>query len=74
MKPELSASKISYAEFNAHLAAYPDYMPEKIQGLEELRMREVPEILAQRAKQGETYLEKTEVTGLVEWKLFVFLS
>lgn len=74
MKPEVSAPNITYAEFKAHLEAYQDYMPEKIQGLEEIRMREVPEVLAQRAKDGEAYLEKTEVMGLVEWKLYVLPS
>ncbi|KAL8899382.1 MAG: hypothetical protein Q9207_006227 [Kuettlingeria erythrocarpa] len=69
MKSEFEASQISYSDFKAHLNAYPDYVPEKIQALTEMRVREVPEILAQRVKCGEGYLEKTEVTGLVEWKL-----
>lgn len=70
MKPEDSASQISYPDFKAHIDAYPDYVPGKIQELTEIRLREVPEILAQRVKNGEGYLEKTEVTGLVEWKLY----
>ncbi|KAL8918903.1 MAG: hypothetical protein Q9208_007084 [Pyrenodesmia sp. 3 TL-2023] len=69
MKPEYSASQISHSDLKAIFNAYPDCVPDKIQGLTENRLREVPEILAKRVKNGEGYLEKTEVTGLVEWKL-----
>ncbi len=70
MKPEDTASQISYSKLKTHLDAYPDYVPEKIQALTEMRLREVPETLAQRAQTGAAYLEKTEVTALVEWKLY----
>lgn len=69
MKFNLNASSLSYSDFKYHLGNYPDYVPKKIQGLEELRLHEVPEILNQRRKEGNAFLEKTEVTGLVEWKL-----
>lgn len=69
MKPEFSAEKISYDDFQDKLRFYSDHVPAKIQGLEELRLNEVPQVLSQRKKDGTTFLEKTEVTGLVEWKL-----
>ena len=72
MKSNLIASSITYADFNAHLALYPEHVPQKIQGLEELRLREIPIILAQRRKDGDAFLEKTELTSLVEWKLCVY--
>ena len=69
MKLELSAEKISYPEFQWRVRFYPDRVPDKIQSLEELRLNEVPEVLSQRKKEGNAFLEKTEVTSLVEWKL-----
>lgn len=71
MRPELSAEKISHATFQAKLALYQYHVPDKISGLEDLRLNEVPEVLAQRRKDGNAFLEKTEVTSLVEWKLYV---
>ena len=74
MEPKLYAENISYAEFQERLRSYEDHVPEKIQGLEELRLRQVPEVLSQRREDGNAFLEKTEVTGLVEWKLYVHHS
>ena len=71
MKPELSADNISYSDFQGRLSFYQDHVPDKIQGLEELRLREIPEVIARRREDGSAFLEKTEVTGLVEWKLSV---
>ena len=69
MKPELTAERISYSDFQRQLSFYQDNIPDKVQGLEELRLRAIPEVLAQRREDGNAFLEKTEVTGLVEWKL-----
>lgn len=69
MKSTLSAESINYADFRHQLRFYKDLVPESLQGLEELRLREVPEILAQRRLIGNAALDKTEVTALVEWKL-----
>ena len=71
MKPELSAENISYSDFQGCLSFYQHHVPDKIQGLDELRFRVIPEVLARRREDGNAFLEKTEVTGLVEWKLRV---
>lgn len=70
MKPSLNADKLSYEDFKENLSKYETHVPSSIQGLEELRLREVPEVLEQRRKDGNALLEKTDVTGLVEWKLY----
>ena len=69
MKSALSADKVSYEDFKRNLGLYERHVPANIQGLEELRLREIPELLEQRRKDGNAQLEKTDVTGLVEWKL-----
>lgn len=66
-----SSSQISCLTFQNHLHSYEAHVPEKIYGLEEIRFRELPETLEQRKKAGGAFLEKTEVTTLVEWKLCV---
>lgn len=74
MKASAGPSQISYSTLKTHLHSYEAHVPEKIHGLEEIRLREVPETLDQRKKDSNAFLEKTEVTALVEWKLFVFPS
>ncbi|KAL8711666.1 MAG: hypothetical protein Q9225_007090, partial [Loekoesia sp. 1 TL-2023] len=69
MKPHFIPSQISYADFTDSVKDYPQRVPEKIQGLEELRYHEIPEAIAQRKKADEAFLEKTELQSLVEWKL-----
>ncbi|CAD6563621.1 MAG: hypothetical protein ASARMPRED_000094 [Alectoria sarmentosa] len=62
-------AEINLSTLHAHLLSYHSHVPEKIQGLEELRLNTLPETLLQRKKDGGSFLEKTEVTSLVEWKL-----
>lgn len=69
MKTSLGPDKISYDEYKGHLGMYDHYLPAKIQALDHLRLEEVPEVLEMRRKDGDAFLEKTEVTALVEWKL-----
>lgn len=71
MKPSLSPDMISYDDYKGHLGMYEHYLPAKIEGLDQLRLDEVPEVLETRRKDGDAFLEKTEVTALVEWKLCV---
>lgn len=71
MKPSLSPDTISYDDFKGYLGMYEHYLPAKIEGLDRLRLEEVPEVLEMRRKDGDAFLEKTEVTALVEWKLCV---
>lgn len=71
MKLALSAENINHADFQYQLRFYEDLVPESLQSLEELRLREVPERLARRRLDGNAFQDKTEVTALVEWKLYV---
>lgn len=71
MKSSLSSEKISYEEFQLYLRLYEQYLPPKIEGLEKLRLEEVPEVLEARRATGDAFLEKTEVQALIEWKLWV---
>lgn len=71
MKATDSPSRISLDTLHAHLLSYESHVPDKTKGLEELRLSTIPETLVQRKKDGEAFLEKTEVTSLVEWKLCV---
>lgn len=71
MKAADRPAEITLGTLHAHLLSYHSHVPEKIQGLEELRLKAIPETLVQRKKDGGSFLEKTEVTSLVEWKLCV---
>ena len=71
MKSSDGPSQINHSTFQSHLHRYEAHVPEKIHGLEEIRLREVPETLDQRRKDGSAFLEKTEVVALVDWKLCV---
>lgn len=72
MDSSLHASSITLSDFKSHLDSYPDYVPSKIQGLEELRLHEIPETLGKRRKDGDAFIEKTEAMSLLKWKLYVF--
>ncbi|KAL8960021.1 MAG: hypothetical protein Q9183_005536, partial [Haloplaca sp. 2 TL-2023] len=63
---ELPADKITYDAFQMFL---PESVSEKNRQLEELRYHTIPEVLANRRKVGDAFLEKTEVQRLIEWKL-----
>lgn len=54
-----------------HTRLYDQYLPPKIEGLEKLRLEEVPEVLGARRASGDVFLEKTEVQALMEWKLWL---
>ena len=66
-----SSSQMTLDTLYALILRYDSQVPDKIQGLDELRFRTIPETLVQRKKDGKTFLEKTELTSLVEWKLCV---
>ena len=64
-------SQISLDTIYALTLRYNTQVPDKIQGLEELRVITIPETLTQRKKDNAPLLEKSEVTSLVDWKLCV---
>lgn len=74
MKPSESPANIKYEEVQELVSCYQFHVPPKLQALEDIRLNEVPETLAQRKKDGAAFLEKTEVTALVEWKLYYTLN
>ncbi|CAO1602416.1 hypothetical protein XANCAGTX0491_006028 [Xanthoria calcicola] len=72
MRNKLAPDNISYDDFKTYRTCYDlekKKLPEKLEGLQELRYTDVPEVVAQRKDDGEAFLEKTEVQSLVEWKL-----
>lgn len=69
MDSKLEVSRISVADFDALLAQYDSVLPDKLRGLDEERMRTIPETLGKRRDAGDAYLTKDEVVRLVEWKL-----
>lgn len=71
MKPSELPNNISLDTFEGVVARYENQVPNDLHGLDEVRLKDVPETLAQRKQEGKPFLEKTEVTALVEWKLCV---
>ena len=71
MKHSDSPDQISLSNLLTHASSYDSYVPKDLQILEELRVKTIPETLAQRKKDGDTFLEKAELSNLVDWKLFV---
>ncbi|TKA63242.1 hypothetical protein B0A49_08014 [Cryomyces minteri] len=69
MGPSQAADQISLDGFKAQLELYDSYIPEKLQGLEEKRLKTIPAALERRRQDGDAFLEKEEVQDLVEWKL-----
>lgn len=68
-----SADHITYSDLKKRLLSYNSHVPPDIGHLESLRLKDIPEALAQRKKNGEAFLEKEEVTSLIRWKLWVIL-
>ena len=75
MKKSLQIEYIKLDTFEEVLTRYGSHVPQGLEELEELRYDKIPEIVRQRQKdEGGAYLEKSEVTELVEWKLYVLES
>jgi hypothetical protein len=74
LPPSLNISTISLSTFNTTLARYASIAPAKLKDLDTFRYDTLPAKLAKRKKEvgdGEACLEKEELEGLVEWKLYV---
>jgi len=65
----LLPSTIPLLTFNEVLSRYPSIASPKLKNLDNIRYNAIPGILAQRKKDGDAHLEKSEVESLVEWKL-----
>lgn len=74
----LTISLVTLPAFLSTLSRYSSSVPEKLRELDKARYETIPAALAERredAKGGEGVgLEKEEVVGLVEWKLYVSTS
>ena len=46
-------------------------VPKDLEVLNELRYYTIPQTLLRRKNDGDTFLEKTEIVSLVDWKLCV---
>ena len=71
MKSTQDAAHVTYSDLKTYLLSYESHVSPDVQGLESFRLNETPEALAQRKKNGKAFLEKEEVTNLVQWKLWV---
>lgn len=69
MKSPPTPENISHEKFKTQLMMYGTHVPPKLLELDKLRFEEVPELLEARRKDDDAFLEKSEVTALVEWKL-----
>jgi hypothetical protein len=65
--PSYAITTISKPTFDAILSRYSSTAPEKLRDLDAQRYDAIPTAVAKR--EGEAYLTKEEVLGLVEWKL-----
>lgn len=74
MKDSLKPENISFVEFETNRDAYESLVPSKLHALEDLRLHQIPELLEQRKTQGEAFLERNELSNLMEWKLYVVSS
>lgn len=71
MKSSLKPSAIQFDAFKANLDTYQSLIPNTLDELEDFRFHEIPELLGSRQADGEAFLEKAEVSKLIEWKLCV---
>lgn len=72
MKDSQKPNTILFAEFEANRDAYESLIPSELRELDDIRLREIPKRLEQRKAEGEAFLEKTELSELMDWKLYVY--
>lgn len=70
--PLTSANQITLSTFQQTLLLYPASVSQNLHALDSLRYDQIPELLSQRRNDGDAYLEKKDLTELVEWKLYDF--
>lgn len=62
-------SVIALADVEDSAQSYKALVGPALQELEKVCRESIPDILQQRKQQGDIYLEKAEVTRLMDWKL-----
>jgi hypothetical protein len=70
MPGNLTADKISPADFDAALARYEKHVPDKLSELDQLRFVSIPSSLKSRNEGPGPWVEKEELQQLVDWKLY----
>lgn len=73
MHRDLQFDSISSEKVENFLKQYDDVVPARLQDLQNFRLERVPTLLKERKADGNAFLEKQDVTGLVEWKLLVIV-
>lgn len=71
MKDSQKPETVVFAEFEANRDAYESFIPSELRGLDDIRLNQIPELLEQRKTEGEAFLEKAELSNLMDWKLYV---
>ncbi len=61
--------EIKYHDLNTAVEDYPNYVPDKLRELDEIRLQTIPQKVERRKSTDQPYLEKSELLTLVEWKL-----
>ena len=64
---------ITHGRLQELASLYEQTIPKSLQDLERIRVKEVPESLTLRKRDGNALLEKDEVKALVEWKLYAHI-
>jgi hypothetical protein len=70
MQPKYAPSTVSYEDLRSELkygGSFPP-PPKEMKLLEDLRLHIIPETVRMRKKDGNAFLEKTELLTLVEWR------
>jgi len=65
----LTPNHIDRKTFNEILERYETLLPENLRDLTTFRAKELPGLVAERKKDGNSYITKPELVKLVEWKL-----
>lgn len=69
MEKHHAIDEINAHDFDTLLKQYASIVPEKLADLETERLKTIPEFLTTRKQADDAYLNKAEVSTLVDWKL-----
>lgn len=71
MKDSQKPETILFAEFEAYRDVYESFIPSELRELDDIRLDKIPRLLQQRKTEGDAFLERTELSHLMDWKLYV---